>query len=198
MPGSSTTNHLFALHCLINCVTSQKKPLFCAFLDLSAAYDKVWRDGLFTKLIKTGLTGRFFNVVNSMYKVTKLHIKCNNLRSNVFTTNVGIKQGCNLSCLLFAIFLNDLESEMQNTTCDGIEILDPETGTSLLKLFALLYADDTVILSDNKSNFQYALNIFSTYCKKWKLKINETKSNIMIFGTVKKGRVSNFPQTQSL
>ena len=81
---------------------------------------------------------------------------------------------------------------MQNTTCDGIEILDPETGTSLLKLFALLYADDTVILSDNKSNFQYALNIFSTYCKKWKLKINETKSNIMIFGTVKKRKSLKF------
>ena len=55
----------------------------------------------------------------------------------------------------------------------------------MLKLFALLYADDTVIISDNKNDFQEALNAFSMYCRKWKLKINESKSNIIIFGTVR-------------
>ena len=55
----------------------------------------------------------------------------------------------------------------------------------MLKLFSLLYADDTVIISDNKTNFQDALNAFAYYCKKWKLKINETKSNIIIFGHVR-------------
>ena len=105
--------------------------------------------------------------------------------SNSFTTNVGIKQGCNLSCLLFALFLNDLEKEMSNFGCRTTNIIDPETGRIMLKLFALLYADDTVIISDNKTNFQDALNAFAYYCKKWKLKINETKSNIIIFGHVR-------------
>ena len=185
LPGSSTTNHLHALHSLIECVTANKKPLFCAFLDLSAAYDKVWRDGMFMKLIDSGIAGKFFNVVHSMYQVTKQYIRCNNLISNVFSTNVGIKQGCNLSCLLFALFLNDLELEMSNYGCKGTDIIDPETGIVMLKLFALLYADDTVIISDNGKDFQEALNAFSMYCRKWKLKINESKSNIIIFGTVR-------------
>ena len=185
MPGSSTTNHLHALHCLIECITMNNKPMYCAFLDLSAAYDKVWRDGMFLKLIESGIGGKFFNVVHSMYQITKLYIKCNNLMSNSFTTNVGIKQGCNLSCLLFALFLNDLEKEMSNFGCRTTNIIDPETGRIMLKLFALLYADDTVIISDNKTNFQDALNAFAYYCKKWKLKINETKSNIIIFGHVR-------------
>ena len=55
----------------------------------------------------------------------------------------------------------------------------------MLKLFALLYADDTVIISDNKTDFQYSLNAFAYYCRKWKLKINEAKSNIIIFGSVR-------------
>ena len=185
LPGSSTTNHLFALHCLIELINANNKPVFCAFLDLSAAYDKVWRDGMFTKLINSGIGGNFFNVVHSMYQETKLYVKCNNLMSNIFTTNVGIKQGCSLSCLLFALFLNDLDTEMTNYGCKGTDIIDQETGITMFKLFALLYADDTVIISDNKNDFQDALNAFAYYCQKWKLKINESKSNIIIFGKVR-------------
>ena len=185
MPGSSTTKHLHALHCLIEYITANDKPMFCAFLDLSSAYDKVWRDGMLVKLINSGIGGKFFNVVQSMYKVTKMYVKCNNLMSTVFHTNIGIKQGCTLSCLIFAMFLNDLEMEMYHYGCKGTNIIDIETGRVMLKLFALLYADDTVIISDNKKDFQEALNAFSYYCRKWKLKINESKSNIIIFGKVR-------------
>ena len=185
IPGSSTTNHLHALHCLIEYITAHEKPVFCAFLGLSAAYDKVWRDGMFMKIINSGIGGKFFNVVHSMYRETKSFVKCNNLMSNLYSTNLGIKQGCSLSCLIFAIFLNDLETEMVNFGCNGTDIFDIETGRLMLKLFALLYADDTVIISDNKTDFQYSLNAFAYYCRKWKLKINEAKSNIIIFGSVR-------------
>ena len=186
MPGSSTTKHLHSLHCLIEYITANDNPMYCAFLDLSAAYDKVWRDGLLFKLIDSGICGKFFNVVQSMYKATKMYMKCNNLMSNVFRTNIGsIKQGCSLSCLLFAMFLNDLDTEMSNFGCRGTDIFDPETGRLMLKLFTLLYADDTVIISDNKSDFQVALNAFANYCRKWKLTVNESKSNIIIFGKVR-------------
>ena len=49
-------------------------------------------------------------------------------------------------------------------------------------LFVILYADDTIILSDNAKEFQDVLNTFNEYCKKWKLKINICKTKIIIFG----------------
>ena len=52
---------------------------------------------------------------------------------------------------------------MSNYGCKGTDIIDPETGIVMLKLFALLYADDTVIISDNGKDFQEALNAFSMY-----------------------------------
>jgi hypothetical protein len=41
-----------------------------------------------------------------------------------------------------------------------------------LKLFVLLYADDTVLFSDSASDLQLQLNIFCEYCNIWKLKVN--------------------------
>ena len=79
--------------------------------------------------------------------------------------------------------MNDLE---QLLCLDGqnevrISASDNEINL-LLRLFVLLYADDTLILSDNEEEFQIMLNKFDEYCKIWKLTVNVEKSNIVIFG----------------
>ena len=51
-----------------------------------------------------------------------------------------------------------------------------------LKLFILLYADDTAIYSDNETDLRHALGSFKTNCDTWKLNINVTKTKIIIFG----------------
>lgn len=67
--------HIFALHCLVECSKKSNTPLFCAFLDLSSAYDKVWRDAMFMKMAQSGIGGNFLNIVKSMYAVTKSYIR---------------------------------------------------------------------------------------------------------------------------
>ena len=52
----------------------------------------------------------------------------------------------------------------------------------MLKMLILLYADDTVIFSKTYSDMKHALCIFSDYCTKWGLTINEVKSKIVVFG----------------
>jgi len=51
------------------------------------------------------------------------------------------------------------------------------------KLFAILYADDTVILSESKDGLQKALDIFESYCEIWKLQVNVNKTKVMILRT---------------
>jgi hypothetical protein len=53
-----------------------------------------------------------------------------------------------------------------------------------LELFVLLYADDTVLFSDSASDLQLQLNIFCEYCNIWKLKVNSSKSKIIIFSSL--------------
>jgi hypothetical protein len=50
-----------------------------------------------------------------------------------------------------------------------------------LKLFVLLYADDTVIMSESKEDMLNQLNGFNDFCKKWKLKVNAEKSKVLVF-----------------
>ena len=45
-----------------------------------------------------------------------------------------------------------------------------------LKVFLLLYADDTIIFSDNELDMQHALNGFENYCSEWKLTVNTAKN----------------------
>ena len=57
-----------------------------------------------------------------------------------------------------------------------------------LKLFLLLYADDTGLFSDNEIDMQQALSVFETYCKKWEMAVNTEKAKIVIF---RQGRKTN-------
>ena len=50
-----------------------------------------------------------------------------------------------------------------------------------LKLFILLYADDTVLLAETADDLQHQLYCFELYCEAWKLKVNATKTKNLIF-----------------
>jgi hypothetical protein len=55
-PGFSTTDHLFTVRSLINKhVKANKNKLYVCFVDFHKAFDKVWRNGLFLKLLRMGL-----------------------------------------------------------------------------------------------------------------------------------------------
>ena len=102
--------------------------------------------------------------------------------SNYFNCNAGVRQGENLSPFLFSIFLNDLESHFRANSVSGIRLqAENDEFISFLKIFILLYADDTVTLSDNELDMQYALNTFEDYCSEWKLIVNIEKTKLVIF-----------------
>ena len=112
---------------------------------------------------------------------------------------MGVRQGDNLSPLLFALFLNDFAQHMTKVY-HGLNIADTchpslkNENLVFLKLFVLLYADDTVILSENEHELQQALNGVYNYCIKNCLHVNTIKTKKVIFsrGKVKKYPVFNY------
>lgn len=100
-----------------------------------------------------------------------------------------MRQGENLSPFLFALFLNDVESFLITTNNIGVSTISYEIEHELgilLRLLIILYADDTVLLSETPEDLQNQLNSFLLYCQKWKVDIEKTK--IVIFT---KGRMKN-------
>lgn len=164
----------------------EKKKLFCCFVDFSKAFDSVWRIGLWRKLINTHVNGKFLRVLQNMYSDIKSCVTIRGDDSPFFCSNRGVRQGDNISPVMFSLFLNDLEDHLISDRINGIPIeCADEQLFFYIRIFILLYADDTVILSDNEEDFQKSLNSFASYCKEWKLKINETKTKIIIFGARK-------------
>ena len=47
----STLDNIFTLHSLIELLKVQKRKLFCCFIDFSRDFEKVWRIGLWRKII---------------------------------------------------------------------------------------------------------------------------------------------------
>jgi hypothetical protein len=181
----STTDHIFTLNLLINKLRSEKKKLFCSFIDFSAAFDSVWRTGLWKKLQNQGITGKIFTVIQNMYLNIKSCVTQNGESSAMFSSFCGVRQGENLSPILFSLYLNDLDTYLSRT-CNGIDIShNSREAVNFLKILILLYADDTILFGENEQSFQTNLNCFSEYCDTWKLNINYLKTKVIVFGTNK-------------
>ena len=103
--GYSTTDHLFTLKCIVELFLCQGRRLFCTFVDYSKAFDSINRAILWKKLISCGISGKVLRVILNMYKSIKSCVMANGMQSDFFESHVGE----NLSPLLFALFLNDME-----------------------------------------------------------------------------------------
>ena len=179
----STWDKIFSLHCLRELLKAQKKKLFCCFIDFSRAFDTAWRVGLWRKLLTNDINGKILRVIKNMYYDIKACVSVNNQTSNIFTCSTGVRQGENLSPLFFSLYLNDLESYFDTCRLNGVTIeTNSEELYSFSKIFLLLYADDTIIVSDDQNDFQTCLNSFLDYCDFWMLKVNFNKTKIIIFG----------------
>lgn len=177
----STLDHCFLLKHLIDICKSRRKKLFCAFVDFKQAFDRVWRDGLWYKLQSCGITGKFYNVILNMYKNIKSCVMLNGNVGEYFVSNIGVRQGENLSPLLFSIYLNDLENYLDSNGNTRISF-DLDICNELLRVMVILYADDTVLISDSAQGLQRLLSTFSEYCSTWKLTVNASKTKIVVFG----------------
>ena len=94
--------------------------------------------------------------------------------SESFQCNKGIMQGDSLSPLLFITFISDIPKYLKQNNCHGIEL-----GSE--KLNCLVFADNLILLSKTAEGLQKSLDVILEHAKEWKLKVNTSKSNIMIF-----------------
>ncbi len=85
--------------------------------------------------------------------------------------NKGVRQGCPVSPILFALYTSDLMKEYGH----GVMLANR-------KLPGLMFADDIALLADTPVNLQSALDKLHIYCEKWALKVNKKKTKVMVHG----------------
>jgi hypothetical protein len=175
--GRGTVDSIFILSQAIQQYIQKGKRLYTMFVDFQKAFDYIVHDNLWFKLINVGIEGKMLRIITSMYRHVKSKVFMNGAKSEAFRVNLGVRQGECLSPFLFAMYVNDLEKDIE-VAAAGITI-------NHLKLFLLLYADDAVIFAETAALLQKAIDQLLNYCSTWKLKLNTDKSKVLVF---KRGR----------
>ena len=164
----------FSLHTVIPKVLSSKKKLYCCFVDYRKAFDSVNRYKLLFKLARSGIIEKLYGIIKSMYESLKSSVKFQCQFSQCFDCNVGLMHGEAMSPFLFSLYINDFENELIKDLCEPIYLQD-------VSLFLLMYADDTVLLSETAGGLQKMIDTLHTYNTKWNLCVNTENTKIVVF-----------------
>ena len=184
--NSRTSDHILPLRSIIDFQKSKKEKAFAAFIDLRKAFDTVWRDGLFYKMLLNGINGKkTYNIIRSMYSNNSFKIKFANGLSKRFLSSCGVKQGDVLSPMLFNLFIDDLVKKVNSFPSGAISINE-------LSINSLLYAEYIVLLANSKEALQTFLDIFDDYCTSWKLHMNTDKPKVVVFNSNGKQFLNTF------
>ena len=177
--GRSTSDQTFILQTVLDkYVKKGNKKVFAAFIDFKKAFDTVDRSILMTRLKDLGISDIFLSNIKAMYSDTKLSIKLNKGHLPPIDSNLGLKQGCPLSPLLFNLYIDDVGSVFTDQ-CAPLELHD-------IKLSHFLYADDMILLSETEEGLQNSLNALHGFSVRKRLEISVKKSKTMVFN--KSGR----------
>lgn len=168
----STVDNIFNLVNIVHLNKLNGKKTYALFVDFSCAFDMIPRNCLFYKLSCLGLSTKIIRIIQNSYSNTCSTIWDGSSMSKSFSVEMGVKQGCILSPLLFTLYINDLADALPG----GVEVAG-------VRVKVLLYADDIVILSDSPSGLQNMINALHQYCLTWSLKVNLDKSKVLIFRT---------------
>lgn len=159
--------------------------MYTAFVDFRKAFDLTYRNGIWFKLIDTGVSGKMLKILRSMYEGVKLCVRNNGSLTDFFDSYMGLKQGEPLSPFLFIMFINDMQDHLAD---DSIDVFTIEE----LQIYLLLFADDTALFSYSEQGLQILLNKLYNYCRKWGIEVNSDKTVVMVF------RQGNRPSNISL
>ena len=173
-PKSSTKHAFFIVNETINYYKNGGSDIKLASLDATKAFDKLWRAGRFKKLY-TKIDIWIWRSIMSYYNNSKIIVKINQMKSNIYQSTEGVKQGGKLSAYLFNFFINDMLEE-----CLKLDI-GAKIGQTNVSIIA--YCDDILILSPSTTHLNKLLDVCFQFSLKWKIEFNPTKSCYSFFGS---------------
>ena len=93
---TSILNHRLTEFCENNLIIKEIQTGFRkGFGDYTKAFDSIWREALWHKLINSGIQGNVLNVIKSLYAQVKSCVFLNGHNSGFFISARGVRQGEN-------------------------------------------------------------------------------------------------------
>ena len=80
---------MFVLHSFFEILKNKKKNLFCTFVDFEKAFDTVWCDALWYKMLLNNINGNMYQVIFNMHQNIKSCLFYNGNKSEYFPCEIG-------------------------------------------------------------------------------------------------------------
>ena len=168
--GYSTTDNLFILQQLIEKSNEHQMNLFLSFVDFEKAFDSVEHPFLWLAMKEHGVENKYTRIIRKIYENSTAVIKMEE-NSREIKIGRGIKQGC---CLSPKQFNGALQRVFQKLDWQqlGVKI----DGKMLNEI---RFADDVVLISQNKQELADMMTNLFEECKISGLKANMEKTKIL-------------------
>ena len=92
-----------------------------------------------------------WRVLKGMYEHTQNCVLIGSRKTDFFDVDVGVRQGCVLSPILFSIYINGLAKDVASSGL-GIDVGGQDVAI-------LLYADDIALISPSSNDLQKAMDL---------------------------------------
>ena len=170
----------------------QQKPLFMTFFDLSKAFDSVDRGCLWEILSRYGCPPKFINIIRLFHDNMTATVRANGLRSDAFSVETGVKQGCVLAPTLFALFLCAMLEVAQCRLKPSVSILYRTDGgifnlrrlqaksrTHQTAVVEFQFADDSAVCAHSEAEMQHIIDVFTEAYERLGLQLNIKKTKVL-------------------
>ncbi|CAH1239030.1 Hypp5694 [Branchiostoma lanceolatum] len=174
-PKRSCAEQIFTLRRIIEKCSELQAPLAISFIDFSKAFDSIHRPSLWNIMHSYGIPSRLISAVKQIYADSKCCVRTGEGYSGWFEVVSGVRQGCVLSPILFAMAIDWVLGKA--TKERGIQWVQ-ET-----KLADLDFADDIAALADTTRDLQPLVCDIGSTASSIGLSISTKKTKNVLVGT---------------
>ena len=172
--GRSCTDNIFTLRNIIEQCEEWRSPLYMNFVDFKKAFDSIHRDSIWRILQCYGIPEKLITLIKSFYGSYTCSVLNNeNQEPTWFDVKTGVRQGCNLSPLLFIIVTDYIMRRVQRTKTDGLR------WNFVTTLNYLAYADDLCLFSTTHRGMTKATALLEETAGSVGLQVNKKKTKVM-------------------
>lgn len=194
--GHCTAMNMAVLQELAERSRTSNIPLYQVFTDFTAAFDSVHREHLFELLKRWNVPPRLLEFIKRSHAQQVLHVRFDGVTDNVeIKPTKGVMQGDTLAPYLFILVIDQILRKLPLEY--GAVIHDRSTARTretALRIPALAYADDVILLTNSLVHAQAALTIFEAAALKWGLKLNTKKGKTELLVTAHPSISPTLPQ----
>ena len=137
--GRCGSDNVFVLNTILWKAKALRQKVHLGFVDVAKAYDSVNRDILWRILESIGISGAFLQTLKSMYTDDSVRCTVNGATTRSVFLRRGLRQGCSLSPLLFALYIMGMGEDLASAK-EGFMV-----GNVMVS--SLLFADDIVLVA---------------------------------------------------